>query len=120
MRIDPLVALSASRHPTKERKRELRGLPESKRVFPWARAIALSLLGCAHALPAAALAQDYPSRPIRLIVPFVRVPAHGGHDSGLMADSVPASWRTAFRFDGGHFLGRFGMVSAMIPERLGR
>jgi hypothetical protein len=50
----------------------------------------------------------------------LRVPAHGGHDSGLMADSVPASWRTAFRFDGGHCLGRSGMVSAMIPERLGR
>ena len=51
---------------------------------------------------------------------LLRVPVHGGHDSGLMADSVPASWRTAFRFDGGHFLGRSGMVSAMIPERLGR
>jgi hypothetical protein len=52
--------------------------------------------------------------------PGLRIPAHGGHDSDLMPDSVPASWRTAFRFEGGHFLARSGMLSAMIPERLGQ
>jgi hypothetical protein len=51
---------------------------------------------------------------------FMRVPTHAGHDSDLMPDSVPASWWTAFRFEGGHFSGRSGMLSAMIPERLGQ
>jgi len=32
---------------------------------------------------------------------YVRIPRHGGHDSMLMADSVPASSRTPFHGDGG-------------------
>jgi hypothetical protein len=31
----------------------------------------------------------------------VRIPRHGGHDSMLMADSVPSSSRTLFHGDGG-------------------
>ena len=31
----------------------------------------------------------------------VRIPRHGGHDSTLMADSVPASCRTPFHAEGG-------------------
>ena len=30
-----------------------------------------------------------------------------------MADSVPGAWRTAFRCDGGQFVGVSGMLSAM-------
>jgi transposase InsO family protein len=47
----------------------------------------------------------------------VRVPAHDGHDSGPMADTIPTAWRTMFRPDGGHFGGRSGTLSAMISER---
>ena len=43
----------------------------------------------------------------------VRAPAHDGHDSGVMADSVPAARRTLFRPDGGQFGVRSGKVSAM-------
>jgi hypothetical protein len=50
----------------------------------------------------------------------LRVPAHDGHDSGLMADSVPEAWRTVFRPDGGHFPDRSGTVSALTPERCPR
>ncbi len=32
----------------------------------------------------------------------VRAPAHDGHDSETMADSVPTAWRTVFRRHGGH------------------
>lgn len=35
--------------------------------------------------------------------PVLRVPAHDGHDSGMMADSIPAAWRTVFRHQAGHF-----------------
>jgi len=31
----------------------------------------------------------------------MRIPRHGGHDSMLMAGSVPASSRTVFHGDGG-------------------
>ena len=31
----------------------------------------------------------------------LRIPRDGGHDSTLMADSVPPSWRTPFHGDGG-------------------
>jgi len=31
----------------------------------------------------------------------VRIPRHRGHDSMLMADSVPARWRTPFHAEGG-------------------
>jgi len=31
----------------------------------------------------------------------VRIPRDGGHDSMLMADSVPAWWRTPFHAEGG-------------------
>ncbi|MHB8454189.1 MAG: transposase [Acidiferrobacterales bacterium] len=34
---------------------------------------------------------------------FVRVPAHAGHLSDLMPDSIPGPWRTAVRWDGGQF-----------------
>ena len=50
----------------------------------------------------------------------VRVPAHDGHDSGGMADTVPGAWRTVFRGDDGHFPRLSGMVSAMRPERCPR
>ena len=60
------------------------------------------------------------SATIKDVAEELRVPAHAGHDSDLMPDSVPASWRTAFRSEGGHFSGRSGMLSAMIPERLGQ
>ena len=50
----------------------------------------------------------------------VRVPAHDGHDSGPMADTIPAAWRTVFRPDGGQFGGRSGTLSAMISERCPR
>jgi hypothetical protein len=32
---------------------------------------------------------------------WLRIPCDGGHDSTLMADSVPPSWRTPFHGDGG-------------------
>jgi hypothetical protein len=32
---------------------------------------------------------------------ILRIPRHGGHDSMLMADSVPSSSRTLFHGDGG-------------------
>jgi len=51
---------------------------------------------------------------------LVRVPAHDGHDSGAMADTVPAAWRTVFRPGGGHFRCWTGRVSAMISERCPR
>ena len=35
--------------------------------------------------------------------PGLRAPAHDGHDSGVMADSIPAACRTPFRCDDGHF-----------------
>jgi len=45
-------------------------------------------------------------------------------DSGVMADSIPAAWRTPFRAHGGQFVGiernpvrHRGEVSGMIPER---
>ena len=47
----------------------------------------------------------------------LRVPAHDGHDSEPMADTIPMAWRTVFRWHGGHFGGRIGMLSAMISER---
>ncbi|MBN9405355.1 MAG: hypothetical protein J0I00_08020 [Burkholderiales bacterium] len=31
----------------------------------------------------------------------LRIPRDGGHDSTLMADRVPPSWRTPFHGDGG-------------------
>jgi len=34
---------------------------------------------------------------------LVRVPAHDGHDSGMMADSIPEAWRTVFRRQAGQF-----------------
>ena len=48
-------------------------------------------------------------RPINERVPLqlartvneVRIPRDGGHDSRLMADSVPPPWRTPFHGDGG-------------------
>ncbi|MDA8384148.1 MAG: hypothetical protein M0037_14040, partial [Betaproteobacteria bacterium] len=43
----------------------------------------------------------------------VRVPAHGGHLSDLMAVSVPGPWRSAFRCDGGHFRLLPGTLTAM-------
>jgi hypothetical protein len=46
--------------------------------------------------------------------PLVRVPAHDGHGSEPMADTVPTAWRTVFRWHGGQFGGRIGMLSAMI------
>ena len=52
-------------------------------------------------------------------VDLMRVSAHGGHDFGLMADNISGPWRTAFRFDGGHFRGKSETLSAMIPKRLG-
>jgi hypothetical protein len=54
-----------------------------------------------------------------LSVAELRAPAHGGHDFGMMADSISGPWRTAFRFDGGHFRGESETLSAMIPKRLG-
>jgi hypothetical protein len=48
---------------------------------------------------------------------LLRVPAHDGHDSEPMADTVPAAWRTAFRWHGGHFGASAGTLSAMISER---
>ena len=51
---------------------------------------------------------------------WVRVPAHDGHDSGAMADTVPVAWRTVFRLDSGHFRCSTGKVSAMISERCPR
>jgi hypothetical protein len=48
----------------------------------------------------------------------LRAPDHGGHHSGVMADTIPAPWRTLFRRDDGQFGGSSGMVSAMPPERL--
>jgi hypothetical protein len=47
----------------------------------------------------------------------LRVPAHDGHDSETMADTIPTAWRTVFRPHGGHFGGGIGTLSAMIPER---
>jgi hypothetical protein len=44
----------------------------------------------------------------------LRVPAHDGHGSEPMADTVPTAWRTVFRWHGGQFGGRIGMLSAMI------
>jgi len=32
----------------------------------------------------------------------VRIPSHGEHHSDAMANTVPRSWRTAFRHDGEH------------------
>jgi hypothetical protein len=32
---------------------------------------------------------------------LLRIPRDGGHDSRLMADSVPPPWRTPFHGDGG-------------------
>jgi hypothetical protein len=47
----------------------------------------------------------------------LRVPAHDGRDSDLMADTIPAAWRTVFRPEGGHFGVWSGKLSAMISER---
>jgi integrase len=35
--------------------------------------------------------------------PELRVPADDGHDSGMMADSIPEAWRTVFRRQAGQF-----------------
>ena len=43
----------------------------------------------------------------------LRAPAHDGHDSGVMADSIPAAWRTVFRSHAGQFGPISGMVSGM-------
>jgi hypothetical protein len=48
---------------------------------------------------------------------MMRVPAHDGRDSDLMADTIPAAWRTVFRPEGGHFGVWSGKLSAMISER---
>jgi hypothetical protein len=48
----------------------------------------------------------------------LRAPGHGGHESGMMADTVLAPWRTRFREDDGQFGVSSGMVSAMTPERV--
>jgi hypothetical protein len=57
--------------------------------------------------------------PTKTKVVYLRAPAHGGHDFGMMADSISGPWRTAFLFDGGHFRGESETLSAMIPKRLG-
>lgn len=73
------------------------------------------------ALPQASFSGKMPRKPrnkdVRAREYLMRVPAHDGHDSGPMADTIPAAWWTAFRPDGGHFGGQSGTVSAMIPER---
>jgi hypothetical protein len=55
-----------------------------------------------------------PERPIGivrdLIGGFVRAPAHDGHDSGTMADSIPVAWRTVLR----RHAGQFGLLSGMV------
>jgi hypothetical protein len=51
---------------------------------------------------------------------MLRIPGHDGQDSGMMADTVPAPWRTVFRSDGGHFGGWNGMLSAMMSEHCPR
>jgi len=43
----------------------------------------------------------------------LRAPGHDGQDSGLMADSIPATRRTLFRRDGGQFEVTAGTLSAM-------
>jgi hypothetical protein len=60
-----------------------------------------------------------PAMPKSGFMANMRAPAQGGHHSGVMADTIPAPWRTLFRRDDGHFGGSSGMLSAMTPERLG-
>jgi hypothetical protein len=43
----------------------------------------------------------------------VRAPAHDGQDSGVMADSIPAAWRTVFRSHAGQFGSTSGTLSGM-------
>lgn len=43
----------------------------------------------------------------------LRAPAQAGHDSGVMADTFPATWRTAFRREAGRFAVAPGMLSAV-------
>lgn len=45
---------------------------------------------------------------------LVRAPAHDGQDSGMMADSIPAAWRTVFWSHAGQFGPPSGMVSGML------
>jgi hypothetical protein len=43
----------------------------------------------------------------------LRAPAHDGQDSGMMADSIPAAWRTVFRRHAGQLGPTSGIVSGM-------
>ncbi|MEJ1961812.1 MAG: hypothetical protein WDO56_09785 [Gammaproteobacteria bacterium] len=43
----------------------------------------------------------------------VRAPVQAGHDSGVMADTFPAAWRTVFRCEAGRFAVAPGLLSAV-------
>ena len=78
----------------------------SKREIDDSPVIHLNWLGCTYRFVAWPVPVPFRHR--------VRVPAHDGHDSEPMADTVPTAWRTVFRWHGGQFGGRIGTLSAMI------
>ena len=43
----------------------------------------------------------------------LRIPAHDGHLSDLMAVRIPGAWRSGFRRHGGQFAALTGMLTAM-------